>query len=871
MAHTSYGAAVSQLQLQGMQSPISKERSKIGSYLVLGALLVVGSLILVFRNPEFSPMSSDSILSSFQTVDPSSYFLSQKNKVSASPTSRPNIIFWMADDMQMVFDDAAELPPTVQVRTAAVPNHEAIRSESGVFAKAYAVSPKCAPARFNILTMKYCSRGGNSRKNTLLDMDATTFDGRVTVDDTCRIALDQGSETLATILKANGYETIMSGKWHQMEDIHDWGLTYEQVEDRIKSTGFTRVAAAYASNVPAPDEFWKLGFEYPEEMQFSHNMEWELGAALREIDEVVALGKPFFLYLAPTAPNNYVDYYDALAKDPHLTPKGMIPDSEMYPTGMPSRQSVWERALNAANGRATKASQGTYAGHIWVDDALGAMYNHLQQLGILDNTIFVVTTDHGMTAKGHLYQGGTKVFNTMRFPEFFGNGRRMEELLMANIDLGPTVLDYLGISIPYAHDGVSFLNAIRNVGPGRDYLVTEVANDRAVIDNNKNQKFFSRSWLDTHEVADPEYYPYHTDIEQLYNLNFDPTEQRSIAYCAPQNPDIETYRHIICEHDMEMKFEGVEDSCPVVDWNRNHFLLTSCPEPIFSPSSFKSLPEVSGSTVPAITTHGALAISSAATPSRVPFQMPTTVKAPVPVPVPAPVPVPVPVPVTASTYTQPATTQYAQPATTQYSQPVTTQYAQPASTQYAQPASTQYAQPAATQYVQPATTQYAQPATTQYTQTAAQTETSNAYARDWYIFKGSDKKAYSFNPRTGEVSSSAARPTTSSQEPPQSFWFQYVSYQGIPIFFNPVTAEIKTVSSVQRGEVNAAGGPQWYQYFTVDGVPFYFNPETGATKKQDNDVMVAQPSKQQHWWQYLSSEGTPYYYNPSTGETRWEV
>jgi len=57
----------------------------------------------------------------------------------------------------------------------------------------------------------------------------------------------------------------------------------------------------------------------------------------------------------------------------------------------------------------------------------------------------------------------------------------------------------------------------------------------------------------------------------------------------------------------------------------------------------------------------------------------------------------------------------------------------------------------------------------------------------------------------------------------------------------------------------------------VDGVPFYFNPETGATKKQDNDVMVAQPSKQQHWWQYLSSEGTPYYYNPSTGETRWEV
>jgi len=515
-----------------------------------------------------------------------SFVKKQKNKSASidiktnkSSKKRPNVIFWMADDMQMVFDDAAALPPGVQVKTAPVPNHEAIRQQSLIFTQAYAASPKCAPARFNILTMKYCSRGVNSRRETLNSFNP---DGRVTVSDTCRIAEEDQAETLPSILLANGYETIQSGKWHQIGGLtHDWELSYEEVVEKIKSTGFSRVGGAYASNVPRPEEFYKLGVNFPTDLQFSHNMEWELGAALREIDEVVSSNKPFFLYFAATAPNNYVNYYEALNKDPRLTPKGVIPESELYPTGMPSRESVWERALKAANGHVDKASAGTFAGHIWVDDALGALVQHLENLGILENTILVVTTDHGMVAKGHLYQGGIKVFNFIRFPQISSPTveKRVDDVVIANIDLGATILDYLGIPVPYEHDGKSFLNAIREpFDGGREYLITEVANDRSVLDRSKNQKYISRSWLDTHEVQNPHNYPDFTDAEQLYNLSTDTMEQQSIAYCLQEDPDVETYRRLVCAHDQMflISSEIGTGPCPAVDWNKNNYITKEC-------------------------------------------------------------------------------------------------------------------------------------------------------------------------------------------------------------------------------------------------------------------------------------------------------
>uniref|UniRef100_A0A7S3XNB7 WW domain-containing protein n=1 Tax=Heterosigma akashiwo TaxID=2829 RepID=A0A7S3XNB7_HETAK len=494
--------------------------------------------------------------------------------------------------MQLIFDDQPVLPPGKSVHTAAVPEHERVRAESGVFAQAYSTAPKCAPARFNILTMKYCSRSPQSQEMTLGKVDPSApYDGRVTVDNYCRISPEVAHETLPAVLSRHGYETIQSGKWHLNAGEHDWSHSWEETVASIHAAGFTKVGGAYVSNVPRPgEEFAHNAPDYAAAGQeFSHNMEWELGEALRHVDAAVAAEKPFFLYLAPTLPNNYVDYREALFEyDPGMTPAGLLRPEELYPSGMPPRQTVWDRALEQAGSEA-KAAAGSYAGHIWLDDALGAFTRHLESLGELDNTVLVVTTDHGMTAKGQLYEGGVRVFNFVRYPAWFGGGRRVEDVLVANVDLGATLLEHLGIAPEYEIDGVSFLGRVAppppppsssaSLGQGRARLVTEVANDRAVYDLASGIKYVSRSWLNTHETKDPREYPYFQDVEQVYDLRADPAEQHNLAYCADAPALLRSLREEVCAFDARMALPGapnVEGRCPGVAFAAGEFRRADC-------------------------------------------------------------------------------------------------------------------------------------------------------------------------------------------------------------------------------------------------------------------------------------------------------
>uniref|UniRef100_A0A7S3XMQ2 WW domain-containing protein n=1 Tax=Heterosigma akashiwo TaxID=2829 RepID=A0A7S3XMQ2_HETAK len=505
---------------------------------------------------------------------------------------RPNVIFWMADDAMHVFDDAPVLPPGVRVNAANMPEHEALRADSGIFTRAYAGSPKCAPARFNILTMKYCSRSASLVEGShhALVQSGEAPDARVPVDNMCKLTPGTAHETLPAVLRDNGYETIHSGKWHLLPGDRVWELDYAEVERSIMDAGFTRVGGAYAGNVPGPDEWWKASAHYQDPAnRFSHNMEWQLGEALRHVDGALGQGKPFFLYLAPTLPNNYVDYREALFEyDPGMTPAGLLRPEELYPSGMPPRQTVWDRALEQAGSEA-KAAAGSYAGHIWLDDALGAFTRHLESLGELDNTVLVVTTDHGMTAKGQLYEGGVRVFNFVRYPAWFGGGRRVEDVLVANVDLGATLLEHLGIAPEYEIDGVSFLGRVAppppppsssaSLGQGRARLVTEVANDRAVYDLASGIKYVSRSWLNTHETKDPREYPYFQDVEQVYDLRADPAEQHNLAYCADAPALLRSLREEVCAFDARMALPGapnVEGRCPGVAFAAGEFRRADC-------------------------------------------------------------------------------------------------------------------------------------------------------------------------------------------------------------------------------------------------------------------------------------------------------
>ena len=106
-----------------------------------------------------------------------------------------------------------------------------------------------------------------------------------------------------------------------------------------------------------------------------------------------------------------------------------------------------------------------YDGEILHNDrSFGLLVDKLKQLGVLDNTLIVVVSDHGeefwdhgWTAHGHsLYQELTHCALLMWNPKLLPAPRRVANPVQL-VDVMPTVLDLLGLKIPEVAEGQSLV------------------------------------------------------------------------------------------------------------------------------------------------------------------------------------------------------------------------------------------------------------------------------------------------------------------------------------------------------------------------------------------------------------------------------
>jgi arylsulfatase A-like enzyme len=115
------------------------------------------------------------------------------------------------------------------------------------------------------------------------------------------------------------------------------------------------------------------------------------------------------------------------------------------------------------------------------DYALGLLIQELDEIGELDNTVIVVSGDHGMgfpRAKCNLYNLGIHVPLVIRYPAGISQGKVLEDFVSL-MDLAPTFLDLAQISIPDEMDGISMvniLNAEKNglIDTSRDFTVSGI-------------------------------------------------------------------------------------------------------------------------------------------------------------------------------------------------------------------------------------------------------------------------------------------------------------------------------------------------------------------------------------------------------------
>ncbi len=171
-----------------------------------------------------------------------------------------------------------------------------------------------------------------------------------------------------------------------------------------------------------------------------------------------------------------------------------------------------------------------YLGEAMAFDAmLGAILDKLEATGEMDNTMIVISGDHGAPGfprgKCNLYDFGTQVPLAISWPAKF-QGDRVAEDVINIMDLAPTFLDAAGVDIPEAMHGKSLMPLLTSgksgqIEPGRTWIVT--GRERHVQKARADERGYPQRAIRTQDYLyicnfEPERWPmgdpYHVDAEQ---------------------------------------------------------------------------------------------------------------------------------------------------------------------------------------------------------------------------------------------------------------------------------------------------------------------------------------------------------------------
>jgi arylsulfatase A-like enzyme len=183
-----------------------------------------------------------------------------------------------------------------------------------------------------------------------------------------------------------------------------------------------------------------------------------------------------------------------------------------------------------------------------VDDRIGRLYKYLETKGILDDTIFIVTSDHGDVRDEHpphvehhlcAYDELIRVPLIMRYPKVLPKGKRVRWITQT-LDILPTILDILDVSnemLQKTLQGYSVLPAIDNE-PCREFALTEYMKplQQFFLIWRRHPDFDIGTYnymLKALRTLEYKYIWYSNGKAELFDLNNDPSEKENLAKDMP--------------------------------------------------------------------------------------------------------------------------------------------------------------------------------------------------------------------------------------------------------------------------------------------------------------------------------------------------
>ena len=375
--------------------------------------------------------------------------------MASADSERPNIVLFLVDDMGWA-DVGCNNPNTFYE----TPNIDALAARGVRFSNGYAANPVCSPTRFSVMTGRYPSRD-----------DVTNYfwggrQGRFKAPDfTGQLKPEQ--VTVAERLGDAGYRTAFFGKWHLGAPPQSFP---ENQGFEVNVGGGHHGMPKWEDGFFAPYGLRNLDQATPAGPTTSNGREF---LTQRLADEAVATidrfredtpDKPFFVDLSfyavhvpIEAPEELIEKYRAKAKRLGLDTAGEFAQIEQ----------VWPESKGGDQIRRVRLTQSdpTYAGMVeMVDRAVGQVIAHLEQIGELENTLILFTSDNGGLAtaegsptsnlplrggKGWVYEGGIREPFVVAGPGVVSGAT--SEVPVCTIDILPTFLTAAGVDI---HDGV---------------------------------------------------------------------------------------------------------------------------------------------------------------------------------------------------------------------------------------------------------------------------------------------------------------------------------------------------------------------------------------------------------------------------------
>ncbi len=398
-----------------------------------------------------------------------------------SSESRPNIVFILADDMG--WSD-----PGCYGGDVATPNLDSL-AENGIRFTQMHNTSKCFPSRACLVTGLYAQNCNMARSAGSHIKNAVTF---------------------GEVLRSAEYRTLMAGKFHGLDNPYNRGFDrYFGLRDgccNYFNPGKQRPGEGLPAQKRRERRVWcideKVHQPYtPKEKDF-YTTDAFTDQAIEYLETYKNEDKPFFLYLAYTAPHDplqawpediaryedkYLCGYEAVRKKRYEKQRRMGLIDETFPLSDPEYPD-WD-SLSEEEQKEEARKMAVYCAMIdRLDQNIGRVLAKIRELGEADNTVVMFASDNGCSAevvriggsgeigsmtrwtslgrnwanvsdtpfrkyKNYSYEGGICTPFIVKWPKGIKQKGRVSNQPAHFIDVMPTLMELAGASYPETFNG----------------------------------------------------------------------------------------------------------------------------------------------------------------------------------------------------------------------------------------------------------------------------------------------------------------------------------------------------------------------------------------------------------------------------------